>query len=128
MYVHHVVTIALVWGSYSYNYVRIGTVLYLHDLSDIMVDLLKLTNYMKLEGRRAASPPPQPSATTGRRPPYAPRLRGHAIYASFLVEICSNFVTWFYLRLYVYPLHVVWRGVIYGSREAITAPVKWGGR
>ena len=44
-------TIALVWGSYSYNYVRIGTVvLYLHDLSDIMVDLLKLTNYMKLEG------------------------------------------------------------------------------
>ena len=51
MYVHHVVTIALVWGSYSYNYVRIGTVvLYLHDLSDIMVDLLKLTNYMKLEG------------------------------------------------------------------------------
>ena len=50
-YVHHVVTIALVWGSYSYNYVRIGTVvLYLHDLSDIMVDLLKLTNYMKLEG------------------------------------------------------------------------------
>ena len=41
-------TIALVWGSYSYNYVRIGTVvLYLHDLSDIMVDLLKLTNYMK---------------------------------------------------------------------------------
>ena len=44
-------TIALVWGSYSSNYVRIGTVvLYLHDLSDIMVDLLKLTNYMKLEG------------------------------------------------------------------------------
>ena len=68
MYVHHVVTIALVWGSYSYNYVRIGTVvLYLHDLSDIMVDLLKLTNYMKLEGPKGGGvhrhrPLPPPAA------------------------------------------------------------------
>ena len=45
------------------------------------------------------------------------------------MEICffSNFITWFYLRLYVYPVHVVWGGVVRGSREAVTAPVKWGG-
>ena len=63
-------TIALVWGSYSYNYVRIGTVvLYLHDLSDIMVDLLKLTNYMKLEGPKGGCAAPQPPATTAAARP-----------------------------------------------------------
>ena len=39
-------TIALLYLSYSYNYVRIGViVLYLHDISDIIVDLLKIFNY-----------------------------------------------------------------------------------
>ena len=53
MYLHHIVTIMLVWGSYSYNYLRIGTgVLFVHDSSDIFVDLLKIFNYLKLEGKR----------------------------------------------------------------------------
>ena len=42
MAMHHIVTIALLWLSYSANYVRIGVVvLLLHDSSDIVVDLLK---------------------------------------------------------------------------------------
>ena len=75
--------------------------------------------------RRHSPLPPQPPPALLRTAPECACISR----ASFLVEICffSNFVTWFYLRLYVYPLHVVWRGVIYGSREAITAPVKWGG-
>ena len=45
-------TIALVGCSYYYNYIRIGVlVLYLHDVSDIFADLLKLFNYCELEVR-----------------------------------------------------------------------------
>lgn len=97
MFVHHLVTIALVWLSYSYNYVRIGTlVLLLHDSSDVVIDLLKLANYLKLEG-----------------------LRG-----GFLVELffLTNFVTWAYTRLYVYPRQVMWLGGWLGPRESCTAP------
>merc|ERR1712087_791122 len=97
MYIHHLVTISLIWISYSANYVRIGiVVLLLHDSSDIVIDLLKLTNYMKLEGLRCG----------------------------FIVELCfvSNFFTWFYTRLYLYPVYVVWYGGWYGTRELVTAP------
>uniref|UniRef100_A0A7S0IMP8 TLC domain-containing protein n=1 Tax=Calcidiscus leptoporus TaxID=127549 RepID=A0A7S0IMP8_9EUKA len=97
MYIHHLVTIALIWMSYSANFVRIGiVVLLLHDSSDIVIDLLKLTNYMKLEGLRCG----------------------------FIVELCfvSNFFTWFYTRLYLYPVYVVWYGGWYGTRELVTSP------
>lgn len=50
MYTHHLVTIALVGCSYFHNYMRIGVIiLYLHDISDIPVDLLKIFNYCQLE-------------------------------------------------------------------------------
>lgn len=49
MYLHHIVTIALLYTSYWYNYMRIGViVLYLHDVSDIVVDLLKIFNYCQV--------------------------------------------------------------------------------
>jgi len=94
MYLHHIVTIMLVWGSYSFNYVRVGTVvLFVHDLSDIIVDLLKIFNYLKLEGPKGA----------------------------FLVELAflSNLVVWAYLRLYIFPLRIVFRGVWWGGREVV---------
>lgn len=97
MFIHHLVTIGLVWGSYVFNYVRVGTiVLVLHDTSDVVADLLKACNYLKLEGARGL----------------------------FLVEI--NFVllllSWWYTRLYYLPLHVVWRAIVIGLREVCTAP------
>eukprot|EP00965_Chrysotila_dentata_P138607 4584786-Pleurochrysis_carterae.AAC.5 len=48
----------------------------------------------------------------------------------FIVEICfiSNFFTWFYTRLYLYPVFVVWYGGWYGTREVITAPGVQGAR
>ena len=51
---------------------------------DVVIDLLKLANYLKLEG-----------------------LRG-----GFLVEIffLTNFFTWAYTRLYIYPKQVMWLG------------------
>ena len=83
IYVHHLVTILLMWGSYANNYMRVGTVvLFLHDSSDIFLDLLKICNYLKLEGKK-----------------------GH-----FIVE-CAFFVdllVWAYTRLYIFPVRVVW--------------------
>jgi len=97
MLAHHVVTLALILLSYHYNYLRVGVVImFLHDSSDIVIDLLKMCNYVNLEG-----------------------LAGF-----FAVEICFlvNFGTWAYTRLYIFPVHVLWRGVITAPREIYTAP------
>jgi len=101
MYVHHLVTIALFALSYGFNFVRIGTaVIFLHDSSDIVIDLLKMANYLKLEGRRGG----------------------------FLVEgtFAATLGVWAYTRLYLYPVRIVWQGVWYGSREVVTAPGAYG--
>jgi hypothetical protein len=101
MYAHHLVTIGLVWSSYSMNYVRVGTVvLLLHDSSDIVADLLKLANYLKLEGSKGL----------------------------FLVEalFLGNLASWAYTRLYLYPLRVLWQGVWKGSREVCFFPTAPG--
>jgi len=53
MYIHHIVTIGLVGMSWQSGYWRIGLIIvYVHDISDIFVDVLKLVNYLKLEGPR----------------------------------------------------------------------------
>lgn len=83
MYLHHVVTIALVLFSHLYNQQRIGMlVLFLHDASDITVDLLKLFNYLKLEDRAGF----------------------------FLVEFIfvANLLSWCYFRLFLYPTRALW--------------------
>jgi len=94
MYVHHLVTILLVLGSYANNYLRVGTViLFLHDSSDVFLDLLKIFNYLKLEGRRGC----------------------------FIIEFAflANLLVWAYARLYIFPVRIVWAGVWRGSREII---------
>lgn len=81
MFAHHLATIGLVLISYYCNYVRYGAmVLWLHDISDIPVDLLKLLNYLKL-----GDPP-----------------------GLYLTEICfaANLISWVYFRLYVFPFKV----------------------
>ena len=94
---HHLVTLALIGLSYWFNTLRLGVVvMLLHDASDIVIDVLKLCNYLGLEGRRHL----------------------FAVEATF----ATNFVTWAYARLYLLPVHVVWRGVIVAPREVVTAP------
>ena len=78
MYAHHVVTIALVAISYSAGYPSLGIlVLYVHDVSDIFIDLLKLSNIAKLGN-----------------------MQGF-----FLLEITwvGSMVAWAYWRLYHFP-------------------------
>ena len=49
-YIHHIATIALVAGSWIHGFLRIGVlVLYMHDVSDIPLDLMKMFNYLKLQ-------------------------------------------------------------------------------
>lgn len=49
MYAHHITTILLIAGSYSFHYWKIGiVVMFLHDFSDIPVDLLVTINMLKL--------------------------------------------------------------------------------
>lgn len=48
MFIHHVVTIALIVMSWWANMVRIGTmVLFYHDMADIFLEVAKLFNYIK---------------------------------------------------------------------------------
>jgi len=50
MYIHHIATIGLVGLAYN-TYERVGIiVLWVHDVSDIGIDVMKLTNYLQLEG------------------------------------------------------------------------------
>lgn len=82
MYLHHLITIALVGMSWYANYLRIGLlVLYVHDASDIYIDLLKMINFLKLEGRRGW-------------------------YASEGIYIASV-GAWLYYRMYQYPFRVI---------------------
>jgi hypothetical protein len=82
LYVHHIVTIMLVAASLSAGYLRIGLiVLYVHDVSDILVDTLKMVNYLKLEGPRG-------------------------LFASEIAYV-SCVLGWIYWRLYQFPFRVI---------------------
>ena len=95
-YSHHLVTIALVGTSYAYNYLRVGVlVLYLHDVSDVVGDLVKIFNYLQLEG-----------------------LRGLFLLEAAFVTLLGS---WFYYRLYRLP-QVIWLGVLQGAREVAAGP------
>lgn len=82
MLAHHVVTIGLVASSAMWGYYRVGVaVLLVHDVSDIGVDLLKLVNYLKLEGSRGW---------------YASELA----YATCMLG-------WLYMRMYEFPVRIL---------------------
>jgi len=96
MYLHHVMTIALVAGSAFTGNFRVGIlVLLVHDFSDIFVDLLKICNYLNLEGPRGL----------------------------FLSEISYlvNLVMWSYWRLYEFPTRVIHTAFV--SSAAACLPV-----
>lgn len=90
MMLHHIVTIMLVLGSLLYKEHPMGMlVLVVHDSSDVMLDLMKLANYFKVENA----------------------------HGYFITEFCffmNTFVSWPLLRLYYFPKMVIWEGVIKG--------------
>lgn len=99
MYIHHLSTIMLVFGSHFVMYWRIGIiVLFVHDFSDIFIDLLKLSGHFNMGGRRAF----------------------------FFSEIAfvSSLVAWVYFRLYRFPAYVIYSAVYY-SRVFVTPEPNW---
>lgn len=82
MYIHHLVTIALLLGSWRCNFHRVGClVLFVHDFSDIFGDWLKITNYFNLSGP----------------------------WGLFTVEIAFASVlgSWFWYRLWIFPTSII---------------------
>ncbi|CAL8348740.1 ceramide synthase 1 [Gadus morhua] len=87
MVVHHVITLALISFSYAFRYHNVGVlVLFLHDINDIQLEFTKLNVYLK--------------------------SRGGSYY--LLNDILSNMgsvsfsITWFWFRLYWFPLKVLY--------------------
>eukprot|EP00658_Telonema_sp_P-2_P055765 TRINITY_DN44324_c0_g1_i1.p1 TRINITY_DN44324_c0_g1~~TRINITY_DN44324_c0_g1_i1.p1 ORF type:complete len:399 (-),score=95.12 TRINITY_DN44324_c0_g1_i1:276-1472(-) len=96
MLAHHIVTIALITISLQNNFMRFGlAVLWIHDLTDIPIDLLKLTNYLQLEDKAGF----------------------------FLVELsyAVSMGMWGYYRLFLYPTAVVSNGAMQGCCAATSA-------
>jgi len=90
MMTHHVVTIMLVLFSFANENQPIGLViLFVHDFSDIFLDLMKMCNYMKLEGT-------------------------HGMFIVEAVFALNTFITWPYLRLYYFPIRVIYNGAMKG--------------
>ncbi|KAI9907853.1 hypothetical protein PsorP6_004100 [Peronosclerospora sorghi] len=92
MMTHHVVTIALVTWSYTMGFLPVGVVvMLLHDITDIPLDMLKMANYLKVEG----------------------------VPGFFTSEILfvTTIVLWFYYRIYQYPTKLLYTTLV-EAREA----------
>lgn len=82
------------WGN---GYLRVGLlVLYVHDVSDIFVDLLKMANYLKVEGRAGF----------------------------FMTEIAyvSCVLSWIYYRLYQFPFRAIYASFVEPLRHLAKHP------
>ena len=83
MYTHHLITIFLITGSYLSNNMNIGIcVMYLHQTSDIVIALCKATHYLSWDYQHTQIPVAE---------------------GIFVI----NLFTWFYTRLYTYPLVLI---------------------
>eukprot|EP00240_Pyramimonas_obovata_P003690 CAMPEP_0118921866 /NCGR_PEP_ID=MMETSP1169-20130426/1003_1 /TAXON_ID=36882 /ORGANISM="Pyramimonas obovata, Strain CCMP722" /LENGTH=356 /DNA_ID=CAMNT_0006862657 /DNA_START=77 /DNA_END=1147 /DNA_ORIENTATION=+ len=88
MMTHHVLTVGLLLTSLESNELPIGlVVLAIHDSSDVVLDLMKMANYLKLEGLKSL----------------------------FFVEILFvlNYITFGFSRLYIFPVKVI-SAVLFG--------------
>lgn len=84
---HHVVSIALLTWSYVIGFLPVGViVLYLHDISDIPLDLLKMANYLKLEG-----------------------MQGLFICEMLFVALLYK---WTHLRVFLYPSKLLYTTIV----------------
>lgn len=94
MMLHHIFTISLVLSSYLYQEYPIGTlILFVHDSSDVVLDLMKMCNYLKLEDM-------------------------HGFFITEIMFVTNTLVTWPYLRMYKFPYYIVYEGVLlaYGGK------------
>lgn len=107
MYSHHVVTLGLVTLSYFNGWTPIGlTVLFIHDSSDIVVDVLKMVNYLGLDGSSG----------------------------TFLAEAAFvlNLVTWVLARMWFFSTKVIyatlpyWNGTGIGLYPMTVNYFSWG--
>ncbi|KAJ7411026.1 derriere protein-like protein [Pitangus sulphuratus] len=97
MLLHHVVTLTLIASSYAFRYHNVGIlVLFLHDINDVQLEFTKLNVYFKHRG---------------------------GVYHR-LNDVISNVgclafsVSWFWFRLYWFPLKVLY-ATCYSSLQAV---------
>ncbi|KAI7791064.1 ceramide synthase 1 [Triplophysa rosa] len=88
---HHFITLALITFSYAFRYHNIGVlVLFLHDINDIQLEFTKVNVYFKTRGGKE----------------------------HFINDVLSNIgvvsfsITWFWFRLYWFPLKVLWASCV----------------
>lgn len=87
MVVHHIITLALISFSYAFRYHNIGIlVLFLHDINDVLLEFTKLNVYLKSRGG------------------------GYHLINDVLSNMgsASFSITWFWFRLYWFPLKVLY--------------------
>ncbi|KAJ8373296.1 hypothetical protein AAFF_G00266520 [Aldrovandia affinis] len=87
MVTHHIITLALITFSYAFRYHNIGVlVLFLHDVNDIQLEFTKLNVYFKS------------------------RAGGYHPANNIISNLgCISFsITWFWFRLYWFPLKVLY--------------------
>uniref|UniRef100_A0A3Q3XNN8 TLC domain-containing protein n=1 Tax=Mola mola TaxID=94237 RepID=A0A3Q3XNN8_MOLML len=101
MVVHHIITLALISFSYAFRYHNVGIlVLFLHDINDIQLEFTKLNIYLK--------------------------SRGGGYY--LLNDVLSNMgsvsfsITWFWFRLYWFPLKVLYATCVSSIQSVPSIP------
>lgn len=83
MFVHHFITSLLCYMSLVWNFTSVGlVVLFIHDISDIPIDLAKMANYMGWDSSSGL----------------------------FIVEytFVTSLISWAYFRLYLFPMNVLY--------------------
>jgi len=103
MMLHHVMTVALVLYSLMEGELACGlVVLVVHDASDIVLDCMKMANYLKVED-------------------------AHGGYVTEILFVLNTYVVWPYLRMYYFPKYVI-TAIYYGyPTNCGTEEVPWPG-
>nr|XP_015826784.2 ceramide synthase 1 [Nothobranchius furzeri] len=101
MVVHHIITLALISFSYAFRYHNVGIlVLFLHDINDVQLEFTKLNVYLKSRGG------------------------GYHLINDVLANIASvSFsITWFWFRLYWFPLKVLYATCVFSIQSVPNIP------
>ena len=90
MMLHHVLTVGLILSSFINKQWAIGMiVLTCHDASDVVLDFMKMANYLKVED-------------------------AHGFFIVEAAFVTNTYISWPYFRLYCFPRYVIWAGSFTG--------------